>query len=160
MSDETTVNINHWWLDHVIKMLANKTPTARIGVLANQTTRSVTGVGKNNPNNAEVGAAHEFGTSTLPVRSFLRMPISTMLQKRLESSGAFDNDTLSEVVKQGSVVPWVKKMAALAESIVLEAFDTGGFGKWKKSNMDHKKTKQTLVETQQLRDSITSEVKE
>ncbi len=54
----------------------------------------------------------------------------------------------------------VKKVAVVAEGIVAEAFDTGGFGQWPPSDMTHKKVHQTLVETQQLRNSITSEVKE
>ena len=50
-------------------------------------------------------------------------------------------------------------MGAVGESIVQDAFSTGGFGKWKPSRMENKQTKQTLVETQQLRNSITSDVK-
>jgi phage gpG-like protein len=112
--------------------------------------------------NAEVGAAHEFGTSTVHKRSFLIEPIRARLDSEMEKSGAFKPEVLAQVLKQGSVIPWVKKVASLAEGIVLDAFATGGFGKWKawKNPNYTNNTGQLLVDTKQLRDSITSEVKE
>lgn len=152
----TDVALNIKGLEHLAKALKDHRVTIRIGIL---------GGGKNARNNgamtnAEIGAQHEFGTSKLPQRSFLRIPISENLEKRIDASGALDADVLRQVVTQGSVVPWMKKIAAIAEGIVADAFDTGGFGKWKPSNMKYKKNHQTLVETTQLRNSITSEVVE
>jgi len=146
-------------LDNLIKALKEKPPTARVGVLGNKAPRIPSEDSGQIPNNAEVGVVHEFGNSEHPQRSFLRIPISENLQDYMEKSGALDKETTNEVVKNGSVVPWLKKIAVLAEGIVLDAFDSGGFGKWKPSNMKFKKNQQTLVETQQLRNSITSEVK-
>lgn len=139
-------------LDQILKALKGKQPYARIGVLGTSAGRG------GGPSNAEIGAAHEFGTSTLPVRSFLRMPLTENLDKRLASAGAFNKDALNRLVKEGSMVSWVEKLAILAEAIVGEAFDSGGFGRWKPSDMSRKKIKQTLIESQQLRNSITSEV--
>lgn len=144
-------------LQRVLKALKGKPPIARVGILGNSAVRSDAKAG---PNNATIGTWHEFGTPFLPVRSFLRVPISENLQKELEKSGAFTPEALAEVVKQKSLRPWVEKMAVLAEGIVSDAFNTGGFGKWKPSDMTRKRVKQTLVETQQLRNSITSEVKD
>ncbi len=151
--DDTTINTRG--LDQLIKALKVKVPIARIGILGSKGQRDGKG-----PSNAEVGAAHEFGTEHLPIRSFLRVPISEHLNAKMENSRALDEDVLKEVIKSGTVVPWLRKVAALAKGIVDDAFNTGGFGKWKPSNMDHKKTKQTLVETHQLRDSIDWDVKE
>lgn len=109
--------------------------------------------------NAAIGALHEFGSEKLPIRSFLRMPINDQLQKFLEKSGAFDKTVLEEIVKSGSIYAWMVRVGIVAEQVVLEAFNTGGFGKWEASQMDHKQTKQTLVETQQLRNAITSETR-
>lgn len=128
--------------------------TAKVGILGQGNVRT----GKTN-SNATIGAAHEFGTSTLPQRSFLRVPIAEKLPGALEGSNAFDKDTLNRVMQEGSFKSWVEKVAILAVSIVQQAFDTGGFGKWKPSQMEAKKVKQTLVETGQLRDSISYEVK-
>lgn len=160
MSD--SVQLKTSGLDKIMKALGGKPPKAKVGILGDKVTR---GAGDNDttkkqegPTNAEIGAAHEFGTSKLPQRSFLRIPISENLAKRMDKAGLTDKDTLKQVVATGSVGPWLKKVAVLAESIVIDAFDSGGFGKWKPSNMDDKKNRQTLVETGQLRNSITSVV--
>ena len=108
--------------------------------------------------NAEVGIKHEFGDGTMPMRSFLRMPITEKFQAALEQSGAFTKETIDQVIKEKSLHAWIQKFGILGEQIVLDAFQTGGFGQWRPSNMKYKKNQQTLVETQQLRDSITSEV--
>jgi hypothetical protein len=88
------------------------------------------------------------------------MPLTVFLQKRLASSGLLNKDVLKQVVDQKSLVPWVKKIGILAEAIVQEAFDTAGFGSWPPSDMSRKKVHQTLVETTQLRNAVTSDVKE
>ena len=142
-------------LQNILKALKAGKITARIGILGSghRTDGNVT--------NAQVGAAHEFGTTKLPVRSFLRMPITTRLQKELESSGAFTPDALKKVVTTKSMIPWVEKMAIAAVAVVLDAFDTQGFGQWKPvtpETMARKKVKQILTETQQLRNSVTYDI--
>lgn len=158
--DETETTINVQGLEDLIRVMSAKAPVARIGVLGDKSARDASKGGKLNPTNAEIGAAHEFGTEKLPQRSFLRVPISEHLEKKMEEAGAFDADVLSDAIKSKTLVPYMKKIAVLGESIVQEAFDTGGFGKWPESDMTRKKNHQTLVETKQLRDSITSEVRE
>jgi hypothetical protein len=161
MSDDT-IRINTKGLDQLIRALGKRAPVARVGVLGAKASRATPpqgGLG-GTKSNAEIGAAHEFGTSKLPIRSFLRMPISEKLESYLESSGAFGKETLNEVMRSGSIVPWLTKVGIVAESIVADAFSSGGFGKWQPSNMKYKKNAQTLVETQQLRNSITSDIKE
>lgn len=141
-------------LDNLIKALGEEQPIGRIGVLGNGNQR------KDENSNAEIGAKHEFGDDKLPIRSWLRMPLIDKMQDALDSSGAFDKEASRQVVQEKSVTPWLKKVMIVAEGVVLDAFATGGFGKWKPSNMKYKKNHQTLVETQQLRNSVTSEVKE
>lgn len=155
MSDETTLETKG--LDKLVKALKRDPPQARVGILGSKAARSATG--KVSASNATIGAVHEFGAIKIPQRSFLRMPLSEHLGPRIEKSGAADKDVLAEVIASGTMVPWLQKIAILAESIVHEAFDTGGFGKWKPSDMKNKKNQQTLVETQQLRNSITWDVK-
>ncbi len=141
-----------------MRALGGKIPSVVVGVLASKTARTDADK-KATVTNAEVGAAHEFGTSKLPRRSFLRVPISENLQKYLESSGAFDEQAMAAVVKSGSIGEWLKRVGTTAEQVVQEAFATGGFGQWKPSNMRKKKVQQTLIESTQLRNSITSEVR-
>lgn len=154
MSEESELDIKK--LEKFLKTLKLSPARLKVGILGSHAARK-DGSGKTN---AEIGACHEFGTTTLPVRSFLRLPISAMLDKGLQKSGAFTRDTQQQVMQQGTVVPWLKKVGVVAEGIVAEAFQTGGFGTWVPSNMAHKRVAMTLVETQQLRNSISSEVVE
>lgn len=149
-------------LNSIIKALSGKKHKIKVGILGSDSARgegSSSGQKKSKgPNNAEIGAAHEFGTEKLPERSFLRVPIANDLPVRLKELGLSDKDTLKKIIETKTFLPWLKKISILAESVVLESFDSGGNGKWKQSDMRYKKNKQTLVETQQLRNSITSVV--
>ncbi len=152
-------------LDQLLKALKDKSkPFIRIGILGGNASTPHKTVGadgeeKTGSTNAEVGAAHEYGTEHLPVRSFLRVPLKKNLNKALEASGALDKRTFENVVKEGSIIPWLTKVSVLAEGCVANAFNTSEDGNWPESNMERKNNHQTLVESQQLRDSITSEIK-
>ncbi len=161
MSD--TIVLNNRGLKQLIKAFKTDIPTGRIGILGGAKPREPED-GKaapkgGEPTNAFIGACHEFGTSKLPRRSFLRDPLSTNLDSHLKRSGAFKDSVLKEVVATGNLVGWLKAVMVVAEGVVAQAFDTGNQGKWKPSNMKYKTNWQTLVETHQLRDSITTEVK-
>lgn len=144
-------------LEKILKALKGRPPVAKVGVLGSTAARSGGSV-----NNATIGAAHEYGTTTIPQRSFLRIPLTQNLRGELESSGAFSKQAFDEVVKKKSLLPWVEKLAIIAEGIVLDAFDQQGPG-WaplSPKTLERKKVKQILTETQQLRNSISSEVVE
>ncbi len=153
-----TVNVDG--LEKMLKALKQKPPKARIGILSDKDTRT----GDGPIDNAELGMVHEFGSlkQGLPQRSFLRVPLNDRLGKEMEKEGALSEAEFKEVLKTGTVTPWLKKVAILAEGIVLGAFDSAGYGKWPKWK-DPGYTNnagQILVDTGQLRNSITSEVKE
>lgn len=148
-----TIEFDLKGLEQLIKALKGQVPYGRIGVLGKKTNR------QGETTNAQVGAAHEFGTTRLPQRSFLRIPLIEHLNKYLEKSGAFTDATMKKVIREGSLKPWMQLVMITAELVVADAFRTGGFGKWRRSNMAKKRVKQTLIETQQLRNSISSEVK-
>lgn len=149
-------------LEKLLKALKGKEVYARVGVLGDKNSRS----GDNS--NAEILKKHEFGEITkiggrdvkLPERSVLRVPIMDNMKKYLKEAGAFDEKVMKQVIKDGSLVSFAEKVGLIGLRIVQDAFSTGGFGKWKKSNMRFKKNHQTLVETQQLRNSITYDVVE
>jgi hypothetical protein len=148
------VELNDKNLQRLLKAFKN-VPQARVGILGAKDHRSQGDA----PSNATIGAGHEYGTENLPQRSFLRMPISTKLQPELAKNGAFTRGAIKRVIAEGTMVPFMEKVAATAETCVQDAFSTGGFGLWPKSDMTHKTNHETLVETQQLRNAITSEVK-
>lgn len=150
--NEDTIQIDTRGMDKLIRSFKEMQPVARVGILGSKSR-------KEGGDNATIGAKHEYGMEGMPVRSFLRIPITEHLEKKMEASGAFDEASLKLVIQAGSIVAWLHKVAIIAEGIVAEAFSTGGFGKWKPSNMKHKKIHLTLVETTQLRNSITSDVK-
>lgn len=157
---EDTVELNTKALDQLIKAFKGKLPVARIGILGSKTPNRRSDGEANVPNNATVGLAHEFGTHTLWARSFLRMPLRDYLQKYLEKqTNLFSKETLNQVIQEGSIIKWIKLLGVAGEAVIAEAFATGGFGKWPSSKMQYKDNHQTLVETQQLRNSITSDVK-
>lgn len=120
--------------------------------------------GKFGATNAVIGAAHEFGSlkNGLPRRSFLRDPLIDQLQGELEKKGAFSEAEQKEIITAKSLLPWAKKVCIVAETIVRGAFDTNGYGRWpalKEATLARKTTKQTLVETTQLRDSIVTDAR-
>lgn len=151
MSD---INLNTDGLDAFLKSFKKGT-SVRVGILGDKTNRSSSTL-----NNATIGSFHEYGTTKAPMRSFLRMPISTYLDKRLQDANLFSEDTLRSIIQEGSFIVPLRKIGIIAEAIIADAFDTGGFGMWPPSQMDRKTNHQTLVETQQLRNAITSEVVE
>jgi len=141
-------------LEGLIKAFKGKIPKVRVGVLGG-------GKRADGQSNAEVGARHEFGTFGMPQRSFLRVPLTEQLEKFMERSGAFDEAMLKKIANDRDLGTFGDNLAAVAEDVVLEAFHTGGFGKWApwKTPGYQNNTGQILVDTQQLRNSITSEVK-
>ena len=154
----TDVDLKLKGLEQIAKSLrTSKIPKIKVGIIGNSAARSG---GKTS--NATIGAIQEFGTSTIPMRSFLRVPLAEELPKRLQASGAFDKHSLDETLKIGSLVPFMKKVAVVAEEVVLGAFDTGGYGKWApwKDPTYENNTGMLLVDTQQLRNSVTAEVVE
>lgn len=169
MSEDAIDTFDVTGLEKLIQALHVRPPTCHVGILGDSPREAEEKEGwvssevssGDTPTNAEVGAAHEFGTSTIPMRSFLRVPISGNLQKEMEKSGLFNNDKLSEVLKTGSLKAWLEEVAIAAEACVQDAFDTGGDGKWpawKDPNYTNN-AGQLLVDTKQLRESVTSEVK-
>ena len=157
LSDEETT-YDTKGLDQILKAL-KKVPTARIGILGSNAGARGTGGGTN----YEIGKAHEFGAPGrgLPQRSFLREPISDNLENYMKDADAMEDAVIESVIKTGSLLQWLKKVTLLAETIVLDAFESGGFGKWAKwKNPNYKnESMQILKDTRQLRNSITSEVK-
>lgn len=153
---EKEFDIDYRLFDKLEKALVGSKYSVVVGVMGDHNARtSKNGGGKTN---AEIGLKHEFGEDGMPIRSFLRMPLSTKLFEAMEDSGAFDEETLKQIVDTASLKGFLGQVGIIAEGVVQEAFDTGGFGQWKESNMSRKKNHQTLVETGQLRDSISSKV--
>lgn len=146
--DEKPFTIELGGFEKFVKAIKNPA-TLKIGVL---------GGGRN----ATVGAVHEFGAPgrNIPQRSFLRVPLSENLNKELANSQLMGVDELNQVIKTGSMVPWLKKIGVAAEAVVDDAFETSGNGAWPpwRNPHYHNGGGMLLVDTGQLREAITSQV--
>lgn len=153
MSDDVKLDMRA--LDNLSKAILKGVQSVKVGILGEKTNRET----EASETNASIGLRHEFGTVHMPRRSFLREPLNDNLQAYLDKTGLFTKEAVAEVIKGKTFEPWAEKIAITAVQVVSEAFDSGGFGKWKPSDMSLKENQQTLVETQQLRNSIAYEVK-
>ena len=133
--------------------------------------------------NADLGAIHEFGTVNTPRRSFLADSLLTSEGRRaIIKEVVKNNEAVAELMKKPTgdeadtaYREAVKKVvnpetvanqiAIAALSRVQEAFTNDGFGKWEKTTEKSRQRRYgdpanpTLVDTGQLRDSISFEVK-
>lgn len=134
-------------LQKLVKALKLKAPTLKVGIVSNA--RS------DHSDNSTIGAAHEFGTSTIPKRSFLREPLAEQLPKVLEQMGHFDKETLEKTIRNSSLEEYAEIIGKLAVGIVIKGFETNGYGKWAPWAPGYKnRTGKILVDTAQLKNSI------
>ena len=100
---------------------------------------------------AEIGAIHEYGLGGMPKRSFLEMPLKTKLPEIFRWINFY-----SHTYK--SLEELFQKIAELAYDEIMIAFETNGYGRWKKLSQSYKKatgrTEPALTDTGILKDSI------
>lgn len=111
--------------------------------------------------NAELGLVHELGSITrgIPARSFLRMPIALKSKEILKAAfiGA------PELLRKGNIKAILGNLGKACEVWIQTAFATGGFGNWapdKTATKNRKGGDSPLIDTGQLRRSVTSKVDE
>lgn len=112
--------------------------------------------------NADIGVIQEFGSDTAGIhpRSFLRMPIEYCKRRIVKFIGTPE---IKDDIERGNVLTVFKKIGIFCEGIVLEAFETQGFGNWApnaESTIRAKRSDHPLFDSGQLKNSITSDVKE
>lgn len=111
--------------------------------------------------NAEIGLAHEKGVKSrnLPRRSWLQTPLEDNLGKYF---GKLGEKALAQILVAQPRQAYVE-LGIVCEQIVLKGFETGGYGKWrplKAATIAAKGSDQILVDTAQLKKSVTSAVVE
>jgi hypothetical protein len=149
-----SIELDTTGLDQLIKALKNQKVTVRVGILKGTNSKMVhteRGPERAEEDTATLGYRYELGVD-MPERSFLRMPLSLRLQKALEDSGAFTDEALRQVIRQGSFFPWMTRTATLAESVVADAFETHGYGRWPPA------TPKNENDLDRIRSSITHEI--
>ena len=117
--------------------------------------------------NVTIGAIHEFGGDTtlpngkkitLPQRSFLRYPISSRLYSYMKKAKFLREGMIEDTIENGNFGLLMTKIGGIAKLVVEDAFGDEGFGTWQKSNRKFKTVDETLVESTQLRNSISFKV--
>ena len=144
MADQTVV-LKDKGLKQLLKAFKGNIPEIRAGI--------------SDPKNAVKLAAAEFGTSKSPRRSVIQVPLQDHLQAELDKQRVLEPARLREIIRAGSLRALMEQIAKASKNVILGAFDTAGYGKWKASDMIHKKTHQTLVETGEMKSKIEVEVK-
>ena len=139
-----------------LKKAFKQKKVAKVGILGSTNAR------EGDQTNAEIGLIHEFGTAdgSTPARSFLRMPVENQSKKITEAVGK-KKKAIEKAMGEGDMTFAYTQLGIAAEAAVIRAFASGGFGQWepnKPSTVQQKGSSQPLVDSSQLRDSITSEV--
>ena len=129
----------------------------KVGILRGKTNRKEKGL-----TNASLGVIHEFGSVTrkIPPRSFLRMPLE-MKQEYIIAEILKRKRKITKEIYQGNAKSFSEKLGILSEQVIQMAFESRGFGQWrenKPSTVRRKKSSSPLIDTGQLRRSITSKV--
>lgn len=128
----------------------------RVGIMGQKNNRP----DGNGQTNADIGFIHEYGQPTasppIPQRSFLRMPL-----RAKSSTIVKDMERIQKVKKSTNIVEILTDFGIECERMILDAFDSAGFGTWPKnapSTIARKGSSQPLIDLGFLRKSITSEV--
>lgn len=138
-------------LDQLLKNVSTKL-VAKVGIFGGSREEGESAT------NADIGAIHEFGSFSkdLPRRSFLKDPITLKRKELLKKAKEL---ITANIDKDGGDKKIFELLGIFGESIVQEAFESGGFGTWdpiSKKTINKKGSSQILIDSSQLRKSITS----
>jgi len=173
IGNSSSVKLDLTGLKSLIKNI-NSQYTVKVGILGGDATqvhqRKETGAlakggghkkGKNDSptTNAEIGLAHEKGikSKNLPRRSWLEVPLQDHLNEYFKKLGP---EVISNMLVNQPKLAF-QHLGLVCEQIILKGFETNGFGKWKalkQSTINAKGSDRILVDTAQLKKSVTSEV--
>ncbi len=111
------------------------------------------------PTNADIGLAHEVGVKSrnLPRRSWLKEPLEDHLSQHFAKLGKV---AIEKMLFANYQIAYAQ-LGVIGEIIVQKGFETGGYGKWKPlkaATIAAKGSDAILIDTAQLRRSVTSEV--
>ena len=128
---------------------------AEVGIFQNHNARSDTDL-----TNSEIGAKNEFGSLSegVPERSFLRMPLMTELPEIIEAESA----QLEKAFVEDGPKAVLEQIGFMGEAAIQQAFDSAGFGTWPANSpmtVFMKGSNKPLIDTTQLRESVSSRVK-
>lgn len=109
--------------------------------------------------NADIGLIHEKGSKSrnIPRRSWLQVPLEDHLPKFFSKLGP---EVIQKIIQEQNVKAY-ELLGIECERLIEIGFDTRGYGKWpaiKISTAAHKGSDAILIDSGQLRKSVTSAV--
>ena len=119
--------------------------------------RGVSGVYSGGDSVIDIGARHEYGLG-VPVRSFLRAPFFV----RKKEMQKFIRNEFKKVVDGEKADKALELIGVFGRNIVIDSFDSRGFGQWEKlgeKTIKEKGSSAPLIEGGTLKGSITYEVR-
>ena len=140
---------------YYVELKKSKKAHVDVGVIASKLSEKIY---KSGVDVTQVAATHEFGTTIVPRRSFLKMPFEL---KKKELSGFIGEQYALIFEGKIDTKRALNLVGATARNISVEAFNTGGYGEWQplsQETVDKKGTATILVETGTLKQSINWEV--
>ena len=152
----TQINFKIDGLERIRKNLEQTKLVAKLGIFGDKNKRD----DKTGRTNAEIGADHEFSVPSrnLPRRSFLLDPLTIKGKELTKKVGQIIDRYIDE---ENGIETILELVGIYGESIVQEAFETGGFGAWqpiKEATANRKGSWQELIASSQLRRSVISKV--
>lgn len=153
---QTKIDYNIDGLEDFLRNIGGQWVT-RVGILENKASSPHA----NSPlTNGEIGVVHELGsmTNNIPPRSFLRLPLETKAKDLLERMGG---KTIQTAIANNKIKDVYALLGVIAEGFIKQAFSTQGYGQWealKPSTVKAKGSSNPLIDTGQLRRSISSDV--
>ena len=160
IGQHASVRVDLTGLNNLIKAADNQY-LVRVGILGSKPRSKAKGKDekKDPPTNAERGLAHEKGVKSrhLPRRSWLQVPLEDHLPEEFVKNGP----RARTLILVGQTIKAYQDLQGICERIIQKGFETGGYGKWApltEATIARKKSSQILIDTAQLRRSVTSEV--
>lgn len=150
------IDYNIEGLERIRKNLEESKLMAKLGIFGDKNKRD----DNTGRTNADIGADHEFGVPSrnLARRSFLLDPLTIKGKELTKKVGQIIDRYIDE---ENGIETILELVGIYGESIVQEAFETGGFGAWqpiKEATANRKGSWQKLIHKSELRRSVTSKV--
>jgi hypothetical protein len=151
MPSDIVIKDNFSGLDKFQKSF-KENKVAKVGIFSDKNARD------DAMTNVKVGMKHEFGSFSegIPRRSFLRDPMTFKRKELLKQAKKIIDRDIDKGIEFV-----LEKIGVLGETIVQEAFATGGFGAWQPlsdTTIKKKNSSSVLIDTGQLRRAIISKV--
>lgn len=153
-------------LKTLIGYLVSGLPKVRVGVIGSKAAVKRKDGEHQGLTNAEIGFINEFGKMTgkhrIQPRSFIFMPLRLYLNDYLKKHQSTSKAEFEKAVQNGKAEGFAKKVGLVAEECIQDAFATRGFGNWEPNaayTVALKGSDSPLIDTGELRRSISSEVK-